>query len=176
MATLKTITYAGASFKLEFFLGGDWKFLATVCGIGPANQNIACIWCLCPRVLRHDVSREWPLNDKETKVSRTIDSIKKDSISKKNNCQHVPLFDFIPMDHVIIDTLHLFLRIPDVLSENLILALKTSDAIDKRVAFVTFDIANHKYMDRFLKYLSSLNIPFTFDISKDTKKNFCIAL
>jgi len=137
---------------LEFFLTGDWKFLATVCGIGTTNQNIACIWCLCPRVVRHDISREWPLSDKETKVSGTIDSIKKDSISKKNNCQHVPLFEFIPMDHVIIDTLHLFLRIPDVLLDNLILALKTSDAIDKRVAFATFDIANHKYMHRFLKY------------------------
>ena len=64
MATLKTITYAGASFMLQFFLGGEWKFLATVGGIGPANQNIACIWCLCPRVLRHHDSREWPLNDK----------------------------------------------------------------------------------------------------------------
>jgi len=56
------------------------------------------------------------------------------------------------MDHVIIDTLHLFLRISDVQLENLILALKTADAIDKRVAFATFDIANHKYMHRFLKY------------------------
>ena len=80
------------------------------------------------------------------------------------------------MDHVIIDTLHLFLCISDVLSENLILALKTADAIDKSVAFVAFDIAKHKHMDyfRFLKYLNSLNILLTFDNSKDTK-NFCIA-
>ena len=68
--------------KLGFFLGGNWKFLATVGGIGPTNQNIACIWCLCTRVLRCEVSREWPLDDKETKASRTIDSIKKDSISR----------------------------------------------------------------------------------------------
>ena len=75
------------------------------------------------------------------------------------------------MDHVIIETLHLFLRILDALLENLILTLKTADAIDKRVAFVSFDTAKHKHMDRFFKYLSSLNIPFTFDI-----RNFCIAL
>ena len=72
------------------------------------------------------------------KVSRMIDSIKKDTISRKNNCQHVLLFEFIPIDHVIIDTLHLFLRISDVQLENLILALKTADAIDKIVAFVIF--------------------------------------
>ena len=101
-----------------------------------------------------------------------IDSIKKDSISRKNNCQHVPLFEFIPMDHVIIDTLHPFLHILDVPLENLILALKTADAIYKRVAF---DIAKHKHMDCFFKYLNSPNILFTFDISKDTK-NFCATL
>ena len=78
------------------------------------------------------------------------------------------------MDHVIINTLHLFLHISDLLLENLMFALKTPYAIDKRVAFVTFDIAKHKHMDCFLKYLNSLNTLFTFDISKDTK-NFCIA-
>ena len=153
IATLTTITYAGATFRLEFFFCGDWKFLATVCGIGPANRNIA-----------------WPLNGEDAKSSRTIDSIKKDSIGHKNNCQHIPLFEFNPMDHVVIDALHLFLRISYILLENLVLALKTADAIDKRVVVSTFDIAKHRHLESFLKYLSSLNISFNFDINKDTKK------
>jgi len=36
------------------------------------------------------------------------------------NCSHDPLFPFIQIDHVIIDTLHLFLRISDVLIDLLI--------------------------------------------------------
>jgi len=38
MASLAFITCQDVSFKIEYFLGGDWKFLATVCGIGPANN------------------------------------------------------------------------------------------------------------------------------------------
>ena len=49
------------------------------------------------------------------------------------------------------------------------MAITTADTTDKRVAFTAFDIAKHRNMDRFLKYLSSLNIPFNFDISKGTK-------
>ena len=46
-----------------------------------------------------------------------------------------PLFDFIPIDHVIIDTLHLFLRISDNLIELLIRELRRKDAIDKVSTF-----------------------------------------
>ena len=44
---------------------------------------------------------------------------------------HVPLFDFIPMDRVVIDTLHLFLRISDVLTQLLIQDLRIVDCIEK---------------------------------------------
>lgn len=42
---------------------------------------------------------------------------------------------FIPLDHVIIDTLHLFLRISDNLIELLIRELKRQDAIEKKVTY-----------------------------------------
>ena len=67
--------------------------------------------------------------------SRTIESIKKDTKSRKNNCQKQPLFEFIQMDHVIIDTLHLFLRICDILIENVIQELKKADGIEKGDVF-----------------------------------------
>ena len=41
MASLDFRTCQDVSFKIDYFLGGEWKFLATACGIGPANQNIA---------------------------------------------------------------------------------------------------------------------------------------
>ena len=52
--------------------------------------------------------------------------------SAKFNVKHVPLFPIIPLDHVIIDTLHLFLQICDNLINLLILQLRTEDAIDKK--------------------------------------------
>ena len=45
------------------------------------------------------------------------------------------MFDFIPIDHVIIDTLHMFLRISDNLIELLIRELYRKDAIDKVSTF-----------------------------------------
>ena len=63
MKNLTSITCDGRTFEIEYFLSGDWKFLATVCGIGPANQDYACIWCFCPCALRYDVSKDCSLTN-----------------------------------------------------------------------------------------------------------------
>lgn len=47
-------------YDIEYFLGGDWKFLAYVCGLGAANQDYACIWCKCPGSERFDAARSGP--------------------------------------------------------------------------------------------------------------------
>ena len=46
-------------YPLEYFLGGNWKFLACVCGIGAANADYACIWCKCPKLKRYDTEQTW---------------------------------------------------------------------------------------------------------------------
>ena len=68
-----------------------------------------------------------------------------------------PLFDFIPLDHVLIDTLHLFLRISDVLIELLIRQLKCEDAIEKKITFNNgFPREKFKHMDAYEKFLHSI--------------------
>jgi len=44
---LKAIELDGESYGVELFLGGDWKFLALVCGLKAANADFSCIWCKC---------------------------------------------------------------------------------------------------------------------------------
>jgi len=68
-----------------------------------------------------DISKKWSLTDKSL-GARDSHGMGKYAKSR-HNCETSPLFNFIPIDHVIIDTLHLFLRISDnfklnVLSEN----------------------------------------------------------
>ena len=46
MQDLQKISVDDKTFDFEYFLGGDRKFLACVCGIGAANANHACIWCI----------------------------------------------------------------------------------------------------------------------------------
>ena len=75
-------------------------------------------------------SKKWSIGD-PTFGTRTIEEIKF-STGKKFNCKVKPLFDFIPMDHVIIDTLYFSLRISDVLIELLTRELRRGDAIEKK--------------------------------------------
>ncbi|CAH3150161.1 unnamed protein product, partial [Pocillopora meandrina] len=64
MSNLKEITVNSHKYSFEYFLGGDWKFLARVCGLGAANQNFSCIWCKCPGNERFDISKKWSITDK----------------------------------------------------------------------------------------------------------------
>lgn len=66
---------------------------------------------------------------------RDSQEIGKHAKSKRYNCKTNPLFNFIPIDHVVIDTLHLLLRISDNLIELLIRELRRKDAIDKVSTF-----------------------------------------
>ena len=50
----------------------------------------------------------------------SLEEISKFAKSKKFNCKETPLFNFIPLDYVINDTLHLFLFVSDNLTELLI--------------------------------------------------------
>jgi len=97
--------------------------------------------------------------------------ITRDSKSRKNNCQRKPLFEFIAMDHVIIDSLHLFLRITDVHLENLILSLKTADLIEKCTNFHGgIDIKRCKHLQKYIRFLKRLNIQFCLTVNRDTNK------
>ena len=62
------------------------------------------------------MSQEWSISD-TTKGARTVEEIARFTSMKqqKFNCSQKPLFSFIPIHRFIIDTLHLFLRISDVL-------------------------------------------------------------
>ena len=72
-----------------------------------------------------------------------------------------PLFDFIPIDHVIIDTLHLFLRISDNLMELLIRELRSKDAIDKVSTFSNgFCLNRYRNMAGYEKFVKELGINF----------------
>jgi len=79
----------------------------------------------------------WLVQDKQ-RGARTIEDIKELAKVKKRGvekfgCVRQPLFPSIPIDRIIRDVLHLFLRICDVLINLLILELWRLDGIDKNV-------------------------------------------
>ena len=82
------------------------------------------IWCKCPKSERFDMSLKWSIND-PAHEARSIEEIKEMAKLPKRsksyfNCSRDPIFSFIPISRVIIDSLHLFLHISDVLINLLI--------------------------------------------------------
>lgn len=110
-----------------------------------------------------------------SKGARTVSEIEKLSKFPKSsrqrfNCSHSPLFPKIEIDHVIPDTLHLFLRIADVLINLLILDLRRADGID-RMACVKLDRAKLTNIATYEKFLNeTCKISFSWYVSEDSKK------
>jgi len=112
-SNLKTVTINDNLYKIEYFLGGDMKFLSIVCGIESATAIYPYIWCKCPKGKRHDIELNWFITDTK-QGARNVEEIScmsklSKSSKKRFNCSHNPLFPFIRIDHVLIDTHHLFL-------------------------------------------------------------------
>ena len=83
---LSMIIVCEQAFEIEYYLGGDWKFLAMITGIDSASSTYACIWCKCPALNRYDTTQKWSIDD-ITLGARTIEENKRiaQSRSKRFN-------------------------------------------------------------------------------------------
>lgn len=156
---LDVVTINGKVYNIALYLGGDWKFLATVCGLESATSDFACIWCKCPKEKRFDMTLQWSLIDL-TKGARSIKEItEKAKLPKKSkdrfNCCKTPIFPFIPLHRVVIDNLHLFLRISDVLINLLIRDIRIIDGMEK----ITKKLPNNSKGKYLVAYSDFLNGP-----------------
>jgi hypothetical protein len=111
-------------------MGGDMKFLQLVLGLGGSLCNYSCPWCKVHKNQRDDMTK--PLDFYQTRgMQRTSQNLKEDVVKNDFGVRAQPLVSVEP-EHIIIDELHLLLRICDKLLRNLILDTKTLD--DKKVA------------------------------------------
>ena len=170
VSELQEIEVDGKPYALRYYLGGDWKFLALTCGLNAANADYSCIWCKCHSKDRWNMQLKWSLSD-TSKGARTIEEIK--TLSKKPakqqyGCKRLPLFESIPIARVIIDTLHLFLRIGDLLINLLILDLRRQDGVEKG-KLDKFDKSKQTHLAAYEQFLNdSCRISFCWNI-KDSK-------
>ena len=82
---------------------------------------------------------------------------------------HMSLFS--TLENVVIDNLHLFLRVSDVLIDLLVIELRWQDAIDKVKKFTTFDLTKYYHIKKYEEFVSSLGIPgFEFYIGRTSKE------
>ena len=99
-----------------YYLGGDWKFLAMATGIDSASSEYACIWCKCPALERHITHEKWSIPDAKCGARSIEENVRiASSRHKQFNVSRQPLFPTIPLTRVVVDNLHMFLRVGDVL-------------------------------------------------------------
>lgn len=171
---LTSLTVNDISYDLEFFFAADMKFAAICMGIESASSTYSCIWCKCASTERHDMKKTWSVKNPD-EGARTIQEIqelsklKKNKTNKNYGCIRQPLFPSIPIDHVIPDVLHLFLRICDVLINLLIMELRRLDGMEKaKVSSLGKDLAmNVSRYERFLN--EECKISFHMYVDKDSK-------
>lgn len=78
------------------------------------------------------MAKEWSVTNPELDARTIADIIGclKKPKGKRFSCVHPPLFPMIPINHIILDVLHLFLRVTDVLFNLLIMAIRRQDGIE----------------------------------------------
>ena len=121
------IEVGGKSINLEFFLGGDYKFILLMMGLKGATSHYACVWCKIHKDKRWDTSlnlEHYQSPALKRSLQEMIELAGKKKQENKYCCDHEPLIH-IELDHVVLDELHLLLRILDVLIEHLV-----RDALD----------------------------------------------
>ena len=170
MKQLKSITVDGKEFTLEFYLGGDWKFLALVTGIEAATSKYFCVWCKCPSDEKH-IPGIWSALNHE-RGARTVKETQELSKQKKKptekfGCVHQPLFSMIEIKNIVPDILHLFLRICDVLINLFIMELRRMDA---KESTKVKDSTKSKSLSKYENFLLDVcKISFHFYQDKESK-------
>ena len=97
--------------------------------------------------------------------------------NKRFNASRNPIFSKIPLTNVVIDNLHLFLRVADVLIDHLIVELRRLDGIEKQSKLSSFDKRKYQHLVSYENFVSSLGIPgFSFYIGQTSKKLKCRTL
>ena len=117
------------------------------------------------------MGKRWSFTDTDCGARTIEENVELSQKSRKTyNVSHRPLFSSIPLSNVIIDNLHLFVRVADVLIGRLIDELKRQDAIEKACKFANFDVTNHCHLQGYEAFVWSLGIPsYTFYVGKDSK-------
>ncbi|XP_028418693.1 uncharacterized protein LOC114544180 [Dendronephthya gigantea] len=142
--------------KIEMYLGGDYKFLLMMNGLSGASSDYVCLWCKVYKLHRWEMSKDLDFYNTGS-VKRTLLEIKDFQTSKKCCCINPPLLD-IELDHVILDELHLLLRITDRLTENIINEVMQRDS----KADFTKKSGEEKgiYLKRLVSVINELGITF----------------
>jgi hypothetical protein len=165
-----SVFISNESVPLKFYLGAGLKFLNEMMGLGACSSKYSCVWCKCPSSERYIYTQKWSMLDGEL-GARSVDEITRlSTLSKTKNmsCIAPPILPFIPLQNVVVDPLHLFLRISDQLVLQLTQILRHKDNVGKSSKNV--DLSKCKNIAAFEEFVRDLSIPWSFYTCKEGAK------
>ena len=77
LSKLDKIKIGDKSFKIEFYLGSDYKMLRLLYGQKAANALEGCVWCKFPMKTVPDVNALWKIGDTDKNIEPIIKLIPK---------------------------------------------------------------------------------------------------
>ena len=97
-------------YQIEFFAGGDLKWLSNCFGINAANSKYPCPFCkfeMQDLMTDDDIAQNWPITRNHNEA---LNSFHLNSVDERQGYINAPILDFISFDNIIADILHLFLH------------------------------------------------------------------
>ena len=140
----KSIEIDSKTYKIEQKFGADMKFLEEVYGLIGANAKFSCIYCeanLKKKWQDGDQNLNFPIN---RSLARAAQYHQEEQFGYKN-----PSIMHIDFKNIVIDTLHLLLRMSERLIDALILIINSND-IDSE----SCDFGKRKNLEIFYSILS----------------------
>ncbi|CAF1112170.1 unnamed protein product [Brachionus calyciflorus] len=115
--SLKELTFSYKVFQIEYFFCSDWKTSAVVLGLYAASSSYTCLWCTANKDDFSELDNNFSISDKNFFARNKEDHIDVVEKKRKKNLgyKHLSLMPNFDYTHCILDMLHLFLRITDVL-------------------------------------------------------------
>ena len=114
------LTVNNKEVNTEFFLGGDYKFILLMLGLKGTTSNYACAWCKVHKADRWKIEESYSHYNTPPLVRSLEEICQMCSLSKDNFCCDKKALLNIELDHIVVDELHLMLRVTDILTENII--------------------------------------------------------
>ena len=137
-------------------------------GINAANSNFSCLWCKCnikEKISDEDMDKFWPIN---RSLKEALKLCKHKDAYLRMGYINKPLVIFIEFECVIIDLLHMYLRITDKFMEIILDELIKLDGLDSTKADLD-ERPNFQRLINFIETTCKVTKPF-YTSSKDAFK------
>ena len=107
------ISFCNRNIKVVKYFGGDLKNLATLFGLVMANGTYPCIWCTTSKSNFGCDCQDSTSGDITRSNAESLRSISEKEVSMRKGYIYRPIVDFIDFNYVVVDMLHMYLRISE---------------------------------------------------------------